>query len=114
MLEILAMVANTTGAVLAIVDQADWIAITVACASAAMSLADYFYIPSQVTATNRALEECHNLLQWWDSLSLVQRKARSCKLKCAQVTEEAVLNLLTSRTGASPFPLGGEDNEEEE
>ena len=110
----LAMLANTSGAVLAIFDQADWIAITVSAASAAMSIADYFYIPSQLTAVNRGVEEVHNLLSWWDSLSLVQRKTRSCKLRCAQVTEEAVLNLLASRTGASPFSLGPDDGDGEE
>lgn len=93
---------------------ADWIALTVAIASAAMALMDYFYIPSQLAATNRALEETHNLLSWWDSLSLVQRKSRPSKLRCVMTCEGAVLALCQARTGASSALPGQQEQSEEE
>lgn len=64
---------------LAVLDFAQWIAITVAVASVAMALQDYFYIPSQLGVSNTAIKDIHNLLNWWDSLSLVQRKTRKVK-----------------------------------
>ena len=64
-----------------------------------------------LAATNKALEDTHNLLIWWDSLSLVQRKMPTAKLRCATVMEGSVLNLCSSRTGVPPTlpSQGGED-----
>ena len=66
-----------------------------------MAFVDYFYVQSQLAATNRALQECHNMLIWWDSLSLVQRKKRSTKLQCTSTVEGAILDLCASRTSMS-------------
>ena len=74
-------------------------------------------MPSQLAATNRALEECHNLLIYFDSLSLVQRKTRKVKLQCANTVENAVLNIISAQTGVSPAlpsEQGGDDEEAEE
>jgi len=111
--EFISMLANTSGAVLAVLEYGTWVSITVAVGAVAMAIADYFYIGSQLAATNRALEESHNMLIWWDSLSLVQRKKRSCKLQCATVIEGSILNLISARTGVSPaLPSEGGDDEE--
>merc|ERR1719465_130365 len=93
LLETSVVTANTAGAVLAVLSMADWIPITVAVASQAMALIDYFYVPSQLAATNKALQDVHNLISWWDSLSLVQRKTRSCKRQCCITVETAMLTL---------------------
>ena len=89
----LGIVANTGGAVLSVLGYADWVSITVALALVAMALSDYFYYPSQLGETNRALQDCHNLLIWFDSLSLVQRKMRPNTLAVVTVCEGAMLNL---------------------
>ena len=68
----------------------------------AMALVDYFYIPSQLGATNSALKESHNIIGWWDSLSLVQRKTRAVKARCATTIEGGVLALCAARTAVSP------------
>ena len=99
-LEHIAMIMNAAGAVLALFN-GEYIAITVAVASVSMAFLDYFYIPSQLAATNKALEDCHNLLLYWDSLSLVQRKTRAVKLKVCLCVEGAVLALCQARTGVS-------------
>ena len=112
-LESAALAANTAGAVLAVLKMADWIAITVAVASVAMALQDYFYIPSQLGETNRALQEVHNLLTEFDSLSIVDRKKEAVKRKCVDICETALLNLCAARTQESPA-LPGEDADEEE
>jgi len=115
-LEFGGMLSNTAGAVLAVMGMADFIPITVATAALCMAVGDYFYVPSQLGAANGALEECHNLLNWWDSLSLVQLKTRQTKLKACQTMEGAALNLIASRTAMSPAlpgEGGGEEEEEE-
>ena len=79
-----------------------------------MAIADYFYLPSQLAATNRALEETHNFLIYYDSLSLVQRKTGKVKLLCANTVENAVLALIASQTAVSPaLPISGGEEEEE-
>ena len=114
-LESVAILANTAGAILAVLGETDWIAVTVAVASVAMAFMDYFYIPSQLAATNQAVQDCHNLLIWWDSLSLVQRKQRTTKAKCVATIEGAVLNLCAARTALSKaLPSEQVEAEEEE
>ena len=113
-LEHVAMIMNSTGAVLALFN-GEYIAITVAVASVSMAFLDYFYIPSQLAATNKALEDCHNLLLYWDSLSLVQRKTRAVKSKVCSTVEGAVLGLCQARTGvSSALPTEGDDGGGEE
>ena len=112
-LESAALAANTAGAVLAVLKMADWIAITVAVASVAMALQDYFYIPSQLGETNRAVQDVHNLLTEVDSLSIVERKKSTVKVKCVTVCEGALLALCSARTQESPA-LPGEDAGDEE
>lgn len=107
------LIASTTGAVLAIIGLADWVAVSVAIASTAMALNDYFYVPAQLGATNRALGQCHNLITWWDSLSLVQRKTRAVKLQCATTVEGSLLEMCNARTAVSAA-LPSEAAEEEE
>ena len=111
-LEHVAMLANTTGAVLAVVNATAYVAISVAVASVAMAFIDYWSIPSQLAVTNKALEDTHNVLLFWDSLSLVQRKTNAVKLKIADVMEGSVLQLCSARTGLSPSLGGGGDEEE--
>ena len=99
----------------AVMGQADWIAVSVAVASQCMALIDYFYIPAQLAATNKALENAHNLLSYWDSLSLVQRKMRSSKQQCAANGEAASLKPIAAKTGASaPSGGGGGGGDDEE
>ena len=112
-LEHIAMLANTAGAVMAVINLTAYVAISVAIASVAMAFLDYWYIPSQLAATSKALEDAHNILLFWDSLSLVQRKMGSVKLKVADVMEGSVLQLCSMRTGLSPaLPGAGGDDEE--
>ena len=96
-LEMAALLSNAAGGVLSIADMVPWMPVTVAVANICMALTDYFYIPSQLQATNRALEQCHNLLQWWDSLSLVQRKRPDVKKRCCEQVEGSLLDMCTAR-----------------
>lgn len=110
--EAMSIAANTAGAVLAVIDMAEWIAITVAVASVSMALEDYFYMPSQISENNRVLAECHNVLLWWDCLSLVQKKARSTKLRICLTCESSILSVISARTATSAA-LPGQGGEEE-
>ena len=114
LLEYGAILCNTGGAVLAVLGKADFIPITVAAAQLAMALGDYFYIPSQLAAANSGLQELHNLLNWWDGQSLIQRKTRAAKLKACTIVETAFLNVVASRTALSAALPGDAKEEEEE
>ena len=75
------LAANTAGAVLSVLMLGAWLPPTVAVAASFLGVTDYFYIPSQLEAANRAEQEVHNLLNWWESLSLVRRtrgEVQSC------------------------------------
>ena len=108
------LAANTAGAVLSVLMLGAWLPPTVAVAASFLGVTDYFYIPSQLEAANRAEQEVHNLLNWWESLSLVQRKARLVKQQCAQTAEGAVLGMCSSRTGVSPVRPSQQGGESEE
>ena len=100
--EVGSLLANTAGAVLAVIALGNWIPATVAVASVLLALQDYFYIPSQLEANNRALQENHAMINYYESLSLVQRKTRAVKLEICKCCEDAVLAICSSRTALSP------------
>lgn len=113
-LDHIVMLANTAGAVMAVINLSNYVAISVAIASVAMAFQDYFYVAPQLAANNTMLEQTHNLLLFWDSLSLVQRKTGGVKMKLADTMEGGVLNLCSARTGLSPnLPGQGDDGGDE-
>jgi len=113
-LEFAIVAINTGSSVLSVVGYADYISISTAIASQCMALLDYFYIPSQLVTTNKALENCHNLLTWWDSLSLVQRKTRAVKKQCCLTVEGALLEMVGARTTVSTALPGEQGDAPEE
>ena len=122
LLEFSVITLQTAGSVLAVLEETpdpaiqvpatNWIVVTVALASQCMAIIDYFYLPAQLAATNKALENCHNMLSKYDSLSLVQRKTRGTKLEQSACFEGAILEICSSRTAMSSA-LPGEEAEDE-
>ena len=108
-LEMLSQLANAAGATLAVLGYAEWVALTVAISAVFNALSDYYALTQCCTAANGALADVHNLLSWWDSLSLVQRKTRAVKAKCATVAEGAILSLISAQTGL-PAAIGVESS----
>ena len=104
---------QASGAVLAVMGYAEWVAVSAAVALVCQSLVDYFYLSPIVVAINDALQQVHNLISWWDSLSLIQRKSRAVKARAASVTETALLQIIAARTGLA-VAEGREDADEEE
>ena len=95
---------------------AAWTPLAIMLACVATTTKSHLRVPSQLAAARRQAEECHALHVYFESLSLVQRKARKCKLRCATTTEGAVLALVSSMTGVNPHlpgKQGGEHEEEE-
>ena len=113
LLEFSVVTLQTAGSVLAVINQSDWIVITVALSSQCMALIDYFYIPSQLSSTNKALENVHNLISWWDSLSVIQAKTRAAKSKACSTVEGSLLEICSART-AMPSTLASEQADETE
>jgi len=100
-LEVLALLSNAVGGVLSILGYAQWVSVAVAAGIVFASLQDYYSLPAQVTASNEATAELHAMLSWWDSLSLVQRKTRDTKQKCAELAEGAILKPIGAKTGSA-------------
>ena len=76
------------------------------------AVADYMHLPSQLAAANQALEEINNLLQWWDSISLMQRKTLAVKKQCVLTVENATLAMCASRTAVQQQQAEEEEEEE--
>ena len=62
LLEFSVITLQTAGSILAVLAADVWIVVTVALSSQCMALIDYFYIPSQLAAINKSLENVHNFI----------------------------------------------------
>ena len=78
---------------------AAWIPMVIMLASTLSKVRSHLYAPSQLAAASSRVEKCHSLLVHWDSLSLVQRKARETKKQCCLSVEGALLELCAAQTG---------------
>ena len=115
LLEVLALLSNATGGVIAVFGYAQWVSVCVAAGIIFSALQDYYSLPAQVTATNESTSEIHSLLSWWDSLSLVQRKAPDAKTKCADIAESAICKQIAAKTSSTVkgAKVGPEESEGE-
>jgi len=114
-LEVVTFVANSSGAVLAVItigtiSLSSFVAITVAFASMFSSMIEYHNLQARVSATNAALRDAHNLLTWWGSLSMVDRRTRRSKYHIVSTMERCVLSTVQAMAAvASASGDAGED-----
>ena len=47
------------------------------------------------------MRDTNNLMLWWESLTLVDRRTRSCKHKIVTVVETSLKNYVTADCGAA-------------
>ena len=109
--EAIALLCNAAGACVAVVGHAEWVALAVAVSAAFNALADYFYLTSQVSAANGAMQDVHALLSWWDSLSLVQRKTRQARARAVETAENAILSAVGAMTAQSASAKAGKGDD---
>lgn len=112
-LEVLVFVSNSLGAVLAIIvvgdmSLANFVAVTVALSAIFSSMIEYHNLQLQVTASNGALRETHNLLVWWAGLSMVDRRTRFTKHHVCSTLERCLLSTIAAESAAVIQSSGGD------
>ena len=119
-LEILVFLANSAGAILALIvvgtiSLANFVAVSVAIASTLSSIIEFHNLQARVTATNGALREMHNLLVWWAALSMVDRRTSYTKHRVVSTLERCMLLTVAAEAAAvvssdSADGAGGENS----
>jgi len=75
------------------------------------SYIDYYQLRTERDTRNNSLGDFQNLLTWWDSLSIIDKRTRKAKEKALSSVENGVLLLHERMAGAAAV---GPDVEEEE
>ena len=114
-LEILTFLLTSAGAVLAVpgIDAGSWVAITVAMSTAVTSYIEYFQLRVERDTRNNSLSEFQNMLTWWDSLSIIDKRTKSAKEKALGTIENGSLMLVERRAGAA-FQRSGDDKDNDD
>ena len=99
--EVVAFVANATGAALAIFEFSEWVSLSVAAVYVVSSIAEFAQLRNQVVSLNLALRDLQSMLVWWDSLSLVQRRTDATRAQIVNTTERAILQVTDAQTTAA-------------
>jgi len=105
LLDLLVFMCNSAGAILAVVvvdttSLATFVAISVAFAATFSSMIEYHNLQAQVTATNGALRDIHNLLVWWAGLSMVDRRTRFTKYHVVGTLERCLISTVAAEAAA--------------
>ena len=109
-LEFFANLMNAVSAVLALVGLTQWVAISVAFSTLIFSAIEYWSLHEQTSANNSALTQVHNLLTWWQSLSMIDRRTRSARTRAVTILEGAMLSSVAANTAA---PKASKDEKKE-
>jgi len=101
LLEMLRLLA-TMGAVLAaLLQKAMLVTLVVAFVASITHVLDYHQFTARLQAVNAALGDLRNLMTWWESLDMVEKRMRPVKEHLVEVTEAAARSdflLWASRT----------------
>jgi len=102
-LEIAAYAVNLLGVVLAtsFVNSGEWLSLTVAVVALLGGTIEFGQLKSRLVALNLSLAELNELIVWWDSLSVVQRRPDVVRSTVVQVTERAVHQVVDALTTAA-------------
>ena len=77
-------------AILALMTMTEWMPVVVAVTSFLAGLSEYQMLSTKLHAVNGAILSLENLLVWWESLSMVQKRQPEAKEYLVKTTEEAV------------------------
>ena len=106
-IEILGFIIQSSGAVLAIFEYTEWVALTVAIAAVLQGLIEFMNIRDQLTSVNIALKDLEAAIVYWDSLSIVRRRTNVVKMQLASVLdldEQSNRHALRARARCSLSP----------
>lgn len=112
-LEIATFILTSLGAVLAVpgIEKGAYVAITVALSTAVTSFIEYFQLRVERDTRNHSLNEFQNLITWWSSLSIIDKRTKQSKEKAVSTIESGILTLVERRAGAA---FGGDESSEEQ
>jgi len=115
-IEILIFTLSASGAALVGMGQVfvPYVAMTVAAANIARSFLEFSNLSKQVEAYNMAINQVHNMMNAWDSMTRTERR-RSQTVKLVVGTIESALQIVAvALTDALPSGQGEDEEEEEE
>lgn len=99
--EILGFVVNSLGAALAVVQMTEWVSLTVALAAILAGVIEFTQMRNQLVSNNLALRDLQKLLVKWDSLSVASRRSDAMKTEFVDITERAILMVVSAQTTAA-------------
>ena len=107
------MLMNAAAVLLAIPVWNNWVTLVIATKAIILSVIQYQAYHLRLSALNAGVRDIQNLMTWWHSMSIIDRRTRMAKVEAVIVTEQAVLNEACARTGevASVFSNMEKDNE---
>merc|ERR1711871_383323 len=73
-LQMLIFFATTMSALLGLVSLTSWMPVTVSFGASATAIMDYHMYVARLASVNTAILSLENVLIWWESLSIVERK----------------------------------------
>jgi hypothetical protein len=124
MLERLSLFLNAVTVAFAVpkdINVSHWLVLCVSAKVLVMNVIEYCAFQMRLTALNSGVKEMQNLLTWWESLSVIDRRTREAKTMAVSTVEQAMLKVWLARTGelasisSVAYSLGkAGDGEEEE
>eukprot|EP00929_Paragymnodinium_shiwhaense_P115629 TRINITY_DN8460_c0_g2_i4.p1 TRINITY_DN8460_c0_g2~~TRINITY_DN8460_c0_g2_i4.p1 ORF type:complete len:726 (+),score=122.27 TRINITY_DN8460_c0_g2_i4:95-2272(+) len=79
----------------------NWVTMVVSLRALMMSLVQYQAYHARLSALNNGVKDIQNLMTWWHSLSVIDRRTRKTKTEAVLVTEQAILQVQLARTSES-------------
>lgn len=113
-LEVAAFTLTRCGALFAVCGLAEWVAITVAIAAAVESFIAHLNLRSQREVVNKNINTIQNMLTWWDSLTIVERRTVHCRERAVLTVEDCVVAFAETKTGinrVSDFEMDANTNQ---
>eukprot|EP00746_Dinoflagellata_sp_MGD_P163095 gnl/MRDRNA2_/MRDRNA2_90964_c0_seq1.p1 gnl/MRDRNA2_/MRDRNA2_90964_c0~~gnl/MRDRNA2_/MRDRNA2_90964_c0_seq1.p1 ORF type:complete len:1135 (-),score=217.83 gnl/MRDRNA2_/MRDRNA2_90964_c0_seq1:81-3485(-) len=103
-LEMGVILVGAIGTLLAALDKARWVAISVAIGTSVVNIMQHEMLVQRLSSTNSALRELSNNQILMDSLSIVSKRTQEMKGCCVNTVETAVLETVTAWTGMTARP----------
>jgi len=76
--------------------------IAVACGSTINTVMQHFNLKMRLMATNSAIASLQNVLTFWNSLGIVDRRVQSSRERIVRITEEAAMQVAIAASGVLP------------
>jgi len=113
LLQALILLASGVATILAAFNYSLYVTIAVAFVVAFSALQEFEGIQNKLRSTNETLRTLDEVIHWWGSLSVVERRKSSTLEEVVERTEEAYMTLVTQAVATSKKKKKEGDDEEE-